>query len=156
IGNGARRYRGARAMSAGSNDIEIPCAIADEIASWRRVFTQMNGADPRDLSRKASADIWQVLEVNRTVHPETNIAARQEAVDALANMAEIGGIASDDAQLIFAACFKRRADRKTNEQRSPAAGLISRMAVEITPEKITWLWAGRIARGKHTCIAGEP
>ena len=37
-----------------------------------------------------------------------------------------------------------------------ASGLVSRCAAEITPEKIEWLWSGRLARGKHTCIAGEP
>ena len=37
-----------------------------------------------------------------------------------------------------------------------AAALVSRCAAEITPEKIEWLWPGRLARGKHTCIAGEP
>ena len=37
---------------------------------------------------------------------------------------------------------------------SPA--LVSRCAAEIAPEKIEWLWSGRLARGKHTCIAGEP
>ena len=42
---------------------------------------------------------------------------------------------------------------------SPAgrgAALVSRCAAEILPEKIEWLWRGRLARGKHTCIAGEP
>jgi putative DNA primase/helicase len=34
--------------------------------------------------------------------------------------------------------------------------LISRRASEIQPERVEWLWFGRIARGKHTCIAGEP
>jgi putative DNA primase/helicase len=34
--------------------------------------------------------------------------------------------------------------------------LVSRCAAEIAPEKIDWLWPGRLARGKHTCIAGEP
>jgi RecA-family ATPase len=34
--------------------------------------------------------------------------------------------------------------------------LVSRCAAEIPPEKIEWLWLGRLARGKHTCIAGEP
>jgi len=34
--------------------------------------------------------------------------------------------------------------------------LISRCAADIPPEKINWLWPGRLARGKHTCIAGEP
>ena len=36
------------------------------------------------------------------------------------------------------------------------AGLISRCASEIDPEPVEWLWEGRLARGKHTCIAGEP
>src|SRR6185437_12634574 len=26
----------------------------------------------------------------------------------------------------------------------------------IEPERVEWLWPGRIAIGKHTCIAGEP
>jgi twinkle protein len=34
--------------------------------------------------------------------------------------------------------------------------LISRRASEIEPERVEWLWPGRIARGKITCIAGEP
>jgi putative DNA primase/helicase len=36
------------------------------------------------------------------------------------------------------------------------SSLISRRASEIKPEPVEWLWFGRIARGKHTCIAGEP
>jgi hypothetical protein len=34
--------------------------------------------------------------------------------------------------------------------------LLSRGAVDIVPEKVEWLWSRRLARGKHTCIAGEP
>lgn len=36
------------------------------------------------------------------------------------------------------------------------ASLISRRAADIEPEKVEWLWPDRLARGKHTCIAGEP
>ncbi|HUT56397.1 MAG TPA: AAA family ATPase, partial [Phycisphaerae bacterium] len=36
------------------------------------------------------------------------------------------------------------------------SSLISRCAADIEPEKVEWLWHGRLARGKHTCIAGEP
>jgi len=39
---------------------------------------------------------------------------------------------------------------------SNAASLVSRCAADIAPEKIDWLWRGRLARGKHTCVAGEP
>jgi hypothetical protein len=34
--------------------------------------------------------------------------------------------------------------------------LISCRASEITPRDIEFLWDGRLARGKHTCVAGEP
>jgi putative DNA primase/helicase len=36
------------------------------------------------------------------------------------------------------------------------AALVSRCAADIAPEKIEWLWPGRLALGKHICIAGEP
>lgn len=39
---------------------------------------------------------------------------------------------------------------------SPPAHLISRRAADIMPKRIDFLWPGRIARGKHTAIAGEP
>ncbi len=50
---------------------------------------------------------------------------------------------------------------ETTNPRSPNGGakpatLVSRCTAEIEPEKIDWLWDGRLARGKHTCIAGEP
>lgn len=34
--------------------------------------------------------------------------------------------------------------------------LISRRASEIIPRDVEFLWDGRLARGKHTCVAGEP
>jgi putative DNA primase/helicase len=36
------------------------------------------------------------------------------------------------------------------------ASLVTRCAAEIEPKRIDFLWPGRIARGKHTAIAGEP
>jgi hypothetical protein len=39
---------------------------------------------------------------------------------------------------------------------SKGRALISRCAAEIEPQPVEWLWPGRIARGKHTSIAGEP
>ena len=34
--------------------------------------------------------------------------------------------------------------------------LVSRRASAITPKAVEWIWQGRIARGKHTALAGEP
>jgi putative DNA primase/helicase len=42
------------------------------------------------------------------------------------------------------------------ENAPPEAEIISRCAADIRPEKIEGIWFGRLARGKHTCIAGEP
>src|SRR5262245_59057162 len=58
--------------------------------------------------------------------------------------------------------FYQLAQRDMLRATSPSADiaatatLISRCAAEIPAEKIDWLWPDRIARGKHTCIAGEP
>lgn len=91
-------------------DVEISVPVADTIASWRRVFAGRNGADPRDLLRKAAADLRETLEIDRTVHPESHIVTRQGAFDALQNLAEVGGIGPDDAQLIFAESFNGKAN----------------------------------------------
>jgi AAA domain len=88
-------------------DAEISAPVADEIASWRRVFAaRRNGVDARDLLRRAAAELWQVLEIDKTAHPESHGVARQDAIDALQEMAESSGIGPDDAQLIFAESFK--------------------------------------------------
>ncbi len=39
---------------------------------------------------------------------------------------------------------------------SSGPALICRCASEIELEPVEWLWCDRLARGKHTCIAGEP
>ena len=40
--------------------------------------------------------------------------------------------------------------------RSAGRALISHLASEITPEPVKWVWPARIARGKPTCIGGDP
>jgi AAA domain len=53
----------------------------------------------------------------------------------------------------------QRLDQQRQKGSSKANGkateLISSRASDIVPEKVEWLWTGRLARGKHTCIAGE-
>jgi putative DNA primase/helicase len=49
---------------------------------------------------------------------------------------------------------------EASEEESNAEGggraLICRRASSITPEPVKWVWPGRIARGKQTCIGGDP
>jgi putative DNA primase/helicase len=49
-------------------------------------------------------------------------------------------------------CDELEADRQAQKQPT----LVTRCAAEIEPKRIDYLWPGRIARGKHTAIAGEP
>jgi putative DNA primase/helicase len=43
-----------------------------------------------------------------------------------------------------------------NGKTTEGSKLVYRCASEVDPEPIVWLWPGRIAKGKHTCIAGDP
>jgi hypothetical protein len=88
-------------------DIEIPAAVADEIASWRRIIGgRKNGVDARNLLRNAASELWITLQIDRTVHPDAHTVVRQEVIDALQEMAEAADIGPDDAQTIFAEAFK--------------------------------------------------
>ncbi len=93
-------------MAQDYSDPEISVAVAESIASWRRIIDACDPSNVRLILRNAAADLWQMLEVDRTVHPESHTIARQDVVDALQQMAEISGIEPDDAQAIFAASFK--------------------------------------------------
>jgi RecA-family ATPase len=46
--------------------------------------------------------------------------------------------------------------QKPDVANAATAALVSRCAADIAPEKIEWVWPGRLALGKHICIAGEP
>ena len=57
---------------------EISAAVTDEIASWKRVFAnRANGVDARALLRNAARELWSVLAIDATVHPEMKGVAHQ-------------------------------------------------------------------------------
>jgi len=49
-----------------------------------------------------------------------------------------------------------RGPSKETWMNGAAPSRILRCAADIAPEKIEWVWPGRIARGKQTLIAGDP
>jgi RecA-family ATPase len=92
-----------------SQSVEIPVAIGEEIASWRRIIGGRKPAvDAKKLLHNAARDLWKTLEVDRTVHPESHAIARQEAIDALHELAQVSGIGDGDAQAIFAESFREQ------------------------------------------------
>lgn len=82
-------------------DWEIPSALADSIASYRRIFGQRNGADGRQLLRQMASDLTQTLRVNKSVYPASDGVARVAVMDALNDCANLGGVPPADAQNIF-------------------------------------------------------
>jgi putative DNA primase/helicase len=84
-----------------ATDAELPAGVAAWGESWGRVFAHAKGAECRDLLRKAAAEGWRVLEINRTVLPATDGLAHQAMVDRLHDWAIIAGIGTDDAQTII-------------------------------------------------------
>lgn len=102
------------AASSQAKDAEISAAVDEEIASWRRVLGQRKPeVDARVLLRNASRDLWRALEVDRTVHPDSHETTRQEAIDALYEMANLAGISDDDAQRIFSESFAEQPTPQT-------------------------------------------
>lgn len=147
--------------------IEIPSAMHDEIASFTRTMWRATPENARDLLRRLAPELYRVLGVVKTEQPAQYAIACQATVDALHEVADHHGIDHDDAQLIFAEAKKDAAERASDSGPNEAEGtaktqatengsLITCRASEVTPERIEWIWPGRIARGKHTAIAGDP
>jgi hypothetical protein len=88
---------------APASEVELPDAVAAWRESWARVFVHAKDADCRDILRKAAADGWRVVAINKTVHPDSHAFVHQAMVDALANWAVIAGIGDADTQQIIVA-----------------------------------------------------
>ena len=81
---------------------EISAALADEIASWRRVCGHANSTNGRGLLRQAAGALWRVLAIEATTaSPEARDAGNQAVADALFDCAIVMGIGADDAQAII-------------------------------------------------------
>jgi hypothetical protein len=108
---------------------EISAALADEIASWRRVCGHANSTNGRDLLRQAAGALWRVLAIEATTaSPETHDAGNQAVADALFDCAVVMGIGADDAQAIIcqakddfdhASAAAERPGELTEEDESP-------------------------------------
>ncbi len=80
---------------------ELPTAVADSIASWRRALANGHAGNKREILRNIAADLFRTRKINRTIYPNSDTIVNQAIADALADMAEIAGMVPDDAQLLF-------------------------------------------------------
>ena len=86
-----------------SDDVidEIPSAIDDEIASWRRIMHLARGEDSRAQFRRAALALFSMLHVVGTEEPKSLGASRRAVVDILQEFADFAQIGADDAALIM-------------------------------------------------------
>jgi putative DNA primase/helicase len=83
---------------------------------------------------------------------QATIADGFRAADVGANDAAAGDL-SDDDLVVNNYEPDARAPKETSTR---GRHLVSRRASEVAPRDIEFLWDGRLARGKHTCVGGEP
>jgi putative DNA primase/helicase len=123
----------------------------------RRIVILADNDDPgrAHAEKKAAAAHAAGAASTKVVHfPE--LAPKEDVSNFIAN----GGTAEQLIQRIDSASpwlpLPATRTETTQALNSKTAALVSRCAADIAPEKVEWLWPGRLARGKHTCIAGEP
>lgn len=79
---------------------ELPAPIRDGIDMWHRA-TLRRERPATDLLRLAAHDLFGLLKVNATVYPHLRDKSHQAVVDALQELAELGGIPDAIAQGIM-------------------------------------------------------
>lgn len=81
---------------------EIPAAVVDEIASWRRIMHATPAQDARERLRLAAADLFKVLLVVKAENNEaTHALAYQAVLDAMQGLADFHHLDPDDALWIM-------------------------------------------------------
>ena len=128
---------------------EISSALSGDIASWRRVVERSNSGT---LVANFEHACVELLHHEDAGEP----GPRRVVIDALYGMAVIAGIDDNTSQQIMDDAIRMPVDRGARCGTESRCALVSRRAADIVPERIEWIWPGRLARGKHTTVAGEP
>jgi len=105
-------------------ELEISAALAEEIASARRLVGNADPAQKRAMVRRSAADLFQALTIDAAAAPSpaARAYALQAVSDALNDCADNAGIPPDDAQLIFAEEMKNSTRPRKRQRRAPGAG----------------------------------
>jgi putative DNA primase/helicase len=102
---------------------------------------------------------------------QEGVVEKSQVVDRLQEIAEWSGLleehGQDFIQKVMSDATKPQATKPTNSSplreeivsdkpKALPRALLMTCAADITPKAVKWLWAGRLAMGKPTIIAGEP
>lgn len=85
---------------------EISHAVAQEIASARRVVLGANPRHQSDLFKRCAVDLWRIVKVDATIYPDGAAAANLAAADALYDIGSSIGLDDDTEQRIIAAALE--------------------------------------------------
>ena len=150
---------GLHAFTYGSST-EIPIEAEELVRGRRIVVLGDNDKSGRDrvekICRRFVAIAADLRFVDLAEHypdaPATPPTERNDFSDWVGE----GGTASRILELVDAAPRIIEKPRAEAANASPGRELISVRASDIRAEPIEWVWPGRVARGKHTAIAGDP
>jgi RecA-family ATPase len=146
---------------------EIPDLIVQSIASWRRTVGEAKPDAVRDVLRNAAGDLLRTRQVSKTFHPETDAIVGQEVFDSLAEMADLAGIAPDDAQQIMveAARAAKSVQAPAHNSANGSVTLPKPVTPAVlktpagwpaeAPPLVDWLAFQRIPRGDVTTLHGD-
>lgn len=96
-------------MTDNRND-EIPAAIAESIASWRRIMGgRAAHTSAREILQRATTDLSSAAVIGKTNHPASAGIVHQAVADALNDLAVVGGVDPDGAQRIIAEAWGKQA-----------------------------------------------
>ena len=80
-------------------------------------------------------------------------AARRRLIGVANEVVELGFAATDDVNAVLLRAF----DMLAEVARASANGRLALVPVDqVVPERVDWLWQGRLARGKVTVVDGDP
>ena len=126
-------------------------------SSWERVLRATQAHNRKEILSNACVELYRLASKANVSHVQiADWATEQGQKFSIGDDDQVQKIISDAKRTAERPDRPKAAATKINAAANYERSLIIQCANDIEAQPITWLWQGRIARGKHTCIAGEP
>ena len=126
-------------------------------SSWERVLRATQAHNRKEILSNACVELYRLASKANVSHVQiADWATEQGQKFSIGDDDKVQKIISDAKRTAERPDRPKAAATKINAAANYERSLIIQCANDIEAQPITWLWQGRIARGKHTCIAGEP
>jgi len=126
-------------------------------SSWERVLRAAQTYYRKEILSNACVELYRLAAKANVSHVQVaDWATEQGQIFSIGNEDLVQKIISDAKRTAESPDRPKTTATKVNAATNSERSLIIQCANDIEAQPVTWLWQGRIARGKHTCIAGEP